>query len=446
MGPKDNIADTARYSLKIEAYQDNKTLFQKTGFSPSIAKKILPYAWLTVWDVYYLFRYAKRIPQNGTYLEIKSWMGASVELVYGATKLSRKQINLISIGPNIDEAFLRKTRTIPRFRSIKSHASAAKTQIKDKSVDLFFLDGARSYEFVKRDIQDYWPKLKIGGIFLGHDYSEQKEHRGVVRAANETFGWNLQKLENSRMFLIKKYQDDLWADRVDGGKKATGPRKHDIIIPYFHGQQRTCKCIQNVIEHSENYRIIATADGSRISEIKTIEQTLETTERFTHLINLVNIGFPGNTNRALKIADAKYITVINNDITVREDWLKKLEEEFLRCGKNCFIGSSGAAVSQIGGNTSSSRFPEVDYLGWSIIFSSKKCFDRVGLLDEHFSIGYYEDVDFGLRAKKLGIKSYVFSPPVSHDGGFSMNKIEPLRLGHARNINLAYLKKKWGFK
>lgn len=445
MGPKDNIADTARYSLKMEAYQDNEKLFQKVGFSRSIAEKILKRAWLTVWDVYYLFCYAKKIPRDGTYLEIKSWMGASAELVYKAARYSRKSINLITIGPNIDEEFLRRMGSVPRLQSIKSHASAAKTQIKDRSVNLFFLDGARGYEFVKRDIQDYWPKLKIGGIILGHDYSDQKEHRGVVRAANETFGWNLQKLENSRMFLVEKHQEDLWADRVDGGKKATGSRKHDIIIPYFHGQQRTCKCIQSIIEHSEDYRIIATADGSKISEIKTVEQILEATERFTHLINLVNIGFPGNTNRALKIADAKYIAVINNDITVRGDWLKQLEEEFLRRGENCFIGSSGAAVSQIGGNTSSGRFPEVDYLGWSIIFSSKKCFDRVGLLDEHFSIGYYEDVDFGLRAKKLGIKSYVFSPSVSHDGGFSMNKIEPLRLGHARNVNLAYLKKKWGF-
>lgn len=441
-----NIADTSLYPLKMEAYQENKVLFQKAGFSRLIAEKILEHAWLTVWDAYHLFCYAKKIPRDGTYLEIKSWMGASAELVYDATKYSRKQINLITIGPNVNEAFLKTTGSIPRFQLIKSHAAAAKDQIKDKSIDLFFLDGARSYEFVKRDIQDYWPKVKIGGIVLGHDYSDQKEHRGVVRAANEAFGWNIRKLENSRIFLVEKHHEDLWADRVDGGTKVPGSRKYDIIIPYFHGQQRTCKCIQSVIDHSKHYRIIATSDGSKISEIKTIGQTLASAERFTHLINLKNIGFPGNTNRALRVTDADYIAVINNDVTVRENWLQKLEEAFLRRGGNCFIGSSGAAVSRIGGNMSSNRFPEVDYLGWSVIFSSKKCFDRVGLLDESFSIGYYEDVDFGLRAKKLGIKSFVFSPPVSHDGGFSMNKIEPLRLGHARNLNLAYLKKKWGFK
>ncbi|GAH51950.1 unnamed protein product, partial [marine sediment metagenome] len=270
---------------------------------------------------------------------------------------------------------------------------------------------------MKRDIQDYWPKVKVGGAFLVHDYSSEKAHGGVVRAVNEAFGWNMQKLENSRTVLIEKQHEDLWTDRIDGGTGAAGVRKYDVIIPYFHGQRQTCESIQSVINNSKNYRIIATSDGSKISEIQTIGQTLKSAERFSHLINLKNIGFPGNTNRALRIIDAEYTGVINNDVAVREIWLEKLEEEFLRLGGNCFLGPSGAAVSQIGGNVHSDRFPEVDYLGWFLIFSKRECFNRVGLLDESFSIGYYEDVDFGLRAKRLGIKSYIFSPPIKHVGG-----------------------------
>lgn len=446
MRRNDDVADTALHLLKMEAYRENKALFQEAGFTQPIAEKILRGAWLTVWDAYHLFSCAKEIPDNGVYLEIKSWPGASALLVHEAAEYSQRKINLITISPDPDPHFLRNTEKIPHFQFIKSHARPARTEIKDQSVDLFFLDGARSYEFVKRDIQDYWSKVKIGGVFLGHDYSDEKAHRGVVRAVNEAFGWNLKKLENSRMFLIEKRQEDLWADRVDGGVKTDEDKKFDVVIPYFHGQRQTCKCIDSVIENSKDYRIIATADGSKISEIQTITEALKSAERFSHVINLTNIGFPGNTNRALKITDAEYIVIINNDVTVRDAWLEKLETEFLRYGEDCFLGPSGAAVSQIGGNTRSDRFPEVDYLGWSTIFSTKRCFDRVGLLDEHFDIGYYEDVDFGLRAKKLGIKSFIFSPPLKHEGGFSMNKIEPLRLGHARNVNLAYLKRKWGFK
>ncbi|GAG78317.1 unnamed protein product, partial [marine sediment metagenome] len=108
--------------------------------------------------------------------------------------------------------------------------------------------------------------------------------------------------------------------------------------------------------------------------------------------------------------------------------------------------NAGSRVSAWGGNTRSPNFPEVDYVGWSVIFASKVCFDKVGLLDERFQIGYYEDVDFGLRAKRLGLKCFVTSPPVAHAGGRSMNTLRPRELGHARNMNLAYLKKKWGLK
>lgn len=441
-----DIADTSLFDRKMEIYKQYEGKFSKDGFTHLIAAKILQIAWLTAWDAYYLFTYAKKIPRNGTYLEVKSWKGGSLLLVREAAKASRKSLNLVTIGTNIDSKFLNVTKNISHLKIIQSHSTAAKTEIKDKSVDLLFLDGARSYECVKRDIKNYWPKVKIGGVFLGHDYSDQKSHKGVVRAANETFGWNLTKLENSRTFLVKKYREDLWTDRADGGIDTLKQKKFDVIIPYFHGQQRTCDCIKSVIKHSKDYRIVATADGSKISEIRTIGQALESAEKFSHLINLNNIGFPGNVNRALRVTEGEYAAVINNDVSVRENWLGKLEEEYLRRGENCFIGPSGAAVSPTGGNMTSSRFPEVDYLGWSIIFSSKKCFDRVGLLDESFKIGYYEDVDFGLRAKKLGIKSFIFSPPVQHDGGFSMNKIEPLRLGHARNLNLAYLKRKWNLR
>jgi len=441
-----DIADTSLFEQKMDIYKQYEKEFSKEGFSRSIATKILKIAWLTVWDAYYLFIYAKKIPRGGTYLEIKSWKGGTLLLVREAAKTARKSISFITIGANVDVKFSQSTKNIPRMKIIQSNSTAAVGEIADKSIDLLFLDGARSYEFVKLDIQNYWPKVKIGGIFLGHDYSEQKVHKGVVRATNEAFGWNVKKLENSRTFLVNKQREDLWTDRTEGGSGTPGLRKYDMIIPYFHGQERTSDCIESIIKNSKNYRIIATADGSKISEIQTVSKALESAEQFTHLINLKNIGFPGNVNRALRTTEAEYVAIVNNDVTVLSTWLEGLKTEYLRRGGNCFLGPSGAAVSPTGGNMSSAKFPQVDYLGWSIIFSSKKCFDRVGLLDESFKIGYYEDVDFGLRAKKLGIKSFVFSPPVSHYGGFSMNKIEPLRLGHARNLNLAYLKKKWNLR
>lgn len=220
--------------------------------------------------------------------------------------------------------------------------------------------------------------------------------------------------------------------------------KFDVIIPYYNEAKITMKCIESVIKFSQNYRIIATSDGSWHRKNQHVEQALKPAEASLHLRSGVHIGFPGNTNRALKVTTAKFITVINNDVTVTENWLNTLEQEYLRRGRNCFIGKAGKNVSRTGRGVGSLNFPEVDYLGWWLIFSSKECFDKVGLLDEHFKLGYYEDVDFGLRAKQKGFKSFVFrSIKVRHLGGATMHKLAPSQLINAKHANFAYLKRKW---
>lgn len=40
----------------------------------------------------------------------------------------------------------------------------------DESLDFIFIDANHAYDFVKEDINLWFPKLKKGGIFSGHDY------------------------------------------------------------------------------------------------------------------------------------------------------------------------------------------------------------------------------------------------------------------------------------
>jgi len=220
--------------------------------------------------------------------------------------------------------------------------------------------------------------------------------------------------------------------------------KYDIIVPYYNNAELTKACITSVINNSQNYRIIVSSDGSTPDQEKVVQTVLEKAEKFDHLKYPFNTGFQKNTNRALQITTAEFIVVINSDLRVCPNWLHRLEAEFLHQGKNCLIGTSGCRINGKGFNVRENpSFPEVDYLAWSLIFSSRECFSRIGLLDEHFIIGYYEDVDYGLRAKKLGIKSFVFHLPIYHKGGASMNKVPPAVLAKARNQNYKWLKQKW---
>ncbi len=53
----------------------------------------------------------------------------------------------------------------------------------DYFFDFVYIDGGHKYEFVKTDLEAWYPKVKRGGWFGGHDLCSQLE--GVMRAVSE---------------------------------------------------------------------------------------------------------------------------------------------------------------------------------------------------------------------------------------------------------------------
>jgi predicted O-methyltransferase YrrM len=70
-----------------------------------------------------------------------------------------------------------KNRLIP----IEATSELAADQIADNSLDLVFIDANHSYDYVKKDIIKYTPKLKENGLLTGHDI----DYPGVNQAVNE---------------------------------------------------------------------------------------------------------------------------------------------------------------------------------------------------------------------------------------------------------------------
>ena len=58
--------------------------------------------------------------------------------------------------------------------------------IENRSLDLVFIDADHSYQAVKDDIAAWMPKVKIGGVLCGHDYSRPRWQ--VTEAVDEVFG------------------------------------------------------------------------------------------------------------------------------------------------------------------------------------------------------------------------------------------------------------------
>jgi hypothetical protein len=65
---------------------------------------------------------------------------------------------------------------------IKKYSSDAADEVKD-DLDFVYIDGNHSYEFVKKDIELYYPKIKPGGVIAGHDFAAS--FMGLCKAVTE---------------------------------------------------------------------------------------------------------------------------------------------------------------------------------------------------------------------------------------------------------------------
>lgn len=57
------------------------------------------------------------------------------------------------------------------YNHIRETSDNAAQHIEDSSLDFIFIDGLHTYDQVLKDCTNYYPKLKSGGLFIGHDYN-----------------------------------------------------------------------------------------------------------------------------------------------------------------------------------------------------------------------------------------------------------------------------------
>lgn len=79
------------------------------------------------------------------------------------------------------QAMTKRSTTVHEVMFIEKTSDEALQEI--PKCDLVYVDGNHEYEYVKRDMQNYWGKVVDGGILAGDDYRKSKP--GVIRAVDE---------------------------------------------------------------------------------------------------------------------------------------------------------------------------------------------------------------------------------------------------------------------
>jgi len=106
------------------------------------------------------------------------------------------------------------------------------------------------------------------------------------------------------------------------------------------------------------------------------------------------IGYPKAANEGIKVASTDYVILLNDDVVmIDNEWVEKLLSPFV-----------DEKIGIVGLHKKWHQMACGYYVTFFCVAIRKTLFDEIGLLDEIFSPGTCEDVDFCIRATKAGYK------------------------------------------
>ena len=192
-----------------------------------------------------------------------------------------------------------------------------------------------------------------------------------------------------------------------------------IIILSHNTLRWTRACIESIRQHTAagTYEIIVVENASVDGSAK----WLKSQQDIVCIFNEENVGFPAGCNQGMKIAKGDALLLLNSDTVVTPRWLDNMLLAL-------YSAEDIGAVSCLTNRCSNFQQIDVPYCDWEEMLEfaesfnhsdpqkwrpwfwlvgfcfllRREVYEAVGGMDEIFSPGNYEDVDYSLRIRKAG--------------------------------------------
>ncbi|MEW6698049.1 MAG: glycosyltransferase [Bacillota bacterium] len=237
--------------------------------------------------------------------------------------------------------------------------------------------------------------------------------------------------------------------------------KTSIIILTYNKLEYTQKCIESIRKYTKfgTYEIIVVDNNSTDGTVDWLRRQKD----LRVIYNKENMGFPKGCNQGIEISMGSNILLLNNDTIVTHGWLNNL--------LNCLYSSEAiGAVGPVTNNCSNQQTIEVSYqteqemhnfarkynqpdcgkweqrlklVGYCLLIR-REVIDKVGLLDERFSPGNFEDDDLSFRIIQAGYTLLLCKDTFIHHFGSVSFKEQPSLYKELLERNKKIFIEKWG--
>ena len=237
--------------------------------------------------------------------------------------------------------------------------------------------------------------------------------------------------------LPERTADAALSRPVPRGPEGAPEPEASIIVVAVDGLPFTRLCLESVLEHTEapSLELIAVDNGSSDGTRQYLERLAERDGRVRVIYNDQNRGFAAAVNQGLGEARGETLVLLNNDAVVPHGWLTRLERHL----RHQRIGAVGPVTNRIGTDaeidveyTTYGEFLErageiaqcqagerrgVEMLAMFCLAIRRDVVERIGLIDERFELGMFEDDDYARRLSQAGYRLALAEDVLVHHFG-----------------------------
>lgn len=258
-----------------------------------------------------------------------------------------------------------------------------------------------------------------------------------------------------------------WEERVGVLRRAIQglyPRASVIVVTY-NGLEMTQACVESLLRKTAygDWELIVVDNHSSDGTVEYL-QSLAARYPFVRIVrNDANRGFAAANNQGARLATGDIVVLLNNDTVVTQGWLGRL----VRHLSDDTVGMVGPVTNNVGNEAkievayrdmdemeavahryTSARLGQIFDVPMLALFCAairRPLFEKVGMLDERYDVGMFEDDDLSRSLKALG-KRVVCAEDVfiHHVGGGSFGRLDPNVYREIFETNRKRYEAKWG--